>query len=305
MKVDWMAQLQKRFGDALLRDLPLAPLTTLRVGGRARGALTVTDVEELRDALQVVTRAGVPFLILGKGANLIVPDEGFPGLVIQLKGVFETIRVTRKTAKAGYVKAGAGVVLSDLLAFALHAGLSGLEPLTGIPATVGGAVRMNAGIPGFSIAEALSSVTLLRSDGSDQKIRARALRPTYRDMCLPRGSVVLEGVFRLSVAAPEVIREKTRAYQKKRRAQTWRRYPNAGSIFRNPPGTSAGRLIDACGLKGARSGGAQISPEHANVIVNLGNATAGDVLALIELARETVREKTGVALKLEVVIAGN
>ncbi len=305
MKADWIVQLREHFGEDLAQDFPLSTLTTLKVGGIARGYLAVKNKEDLKRALRITFLAQVPVLVVGAGANLIVPDEGFKGLVIQLRGDFEAMRVTRKTAAAGYFRSGAGVRVGDLLKAAARAGLSGLEPLAGIPATVGGAVRMNAGIPGFSISDVLVSVTGLRPDGTEERLSIRRLHPAYRDMGLPAGWIVLSATFRLAPATETAIREEMKRHLKRRAGQTWRRYPNAGSIFKNPPQEPAGRLIEACGLKGTRIGGAQISPDHANVIINRGNATARDVLALIDLVRERVRNKTGVALKLEVVVAGN
>ncbi len=300
-----MTQLRQHFGDAFIDGRPLGPLTTLKVGGPAQGFLTVTNVEDLKRALQTVVNAHIPFLIIGKGANLIIPDEGFRGLVIQLKGDFETIRVTRKTHTFVYIRAGAGCTLSSLLSSAADAGLSGLEPFTGIPATIGGAVRMNAGIPGLSLSDILASITCLRPDGTVIRRHASRLHPTYRDMCLPEGWIILNATFRLTPAPEKEIQERMQDYREKRGTQAWQRHPTAGSIFKNPQGKFAGQLIEESGLKGYRVGDAQISPDHANIIINRGHATARDVLDLITFAQERVYEKTGVKLDLEVVIAKN
>ena len=300
-----MTRLRQQFGDHFMEGRPLAPLTTLKVGGAARGFLTVTNLEALKRALQIVRESHIPYLVLGKGTNLIFPDTGFPGLVIQLRGTFETIRVVRRTSHHGYIQAGAGCALSHLLDISAQAGLSGLEPLTGIPGTVGGAVRMNAGIPGFSISEVVTSLKVLQADKTLSRIPVQRLSPAYRDMGLPKPWIVLAATFRLTPAVEEEIREKIAQYRQKRRRQTWQRYPCAGSIFKNPPGDVAGRLIEACGLKGRRVGDAEVSTDHANVIVNRGRASAQQVLDLISLVRNEVWIKTGIRLDLEVIIADN
>lgn len=300
-----MTALERQFGDTFIRGFPLSPLTNLKVGGPAEGFLTITNMEDLKQTLSILQKDHIPSLIIGRGTNLIIPDEGIRGLVIRLKGDFETIRTVKKTKDATYLWSGAGTALSSLLTYTAHAGLSGLEPLAGIPATVGGAVKMNAGIPGFSIFDTLSSVTCLSSALTVTKLYARRLHPTYRDMQLPEDWIILDATFRLRPATEEIVRKKIQEFQKKREEQLWRRYPTAGSIFKNPEGRFAGRLIEACGLKGYQIGDAQISPEHANVIINKGHATAKDVLALIAFVREQVHEKTGVKLDLEVVVARN
>ncbi len=305
MKADWMTTLRIQFGSAFVEGVPLAPLTRLKVGGPARGLLTVRDTDGLRDVLGVLRKFQVSFLVLGKGANLIIPDEGYEGLVIRLKGKFETIRLIGKKKNATYLHAGAGVSLPRLVARTAKRGLSGLEPLAGIPGTVGGAIVMNAGVPGFSIADALSSVTTLNAALTLRKRARRQLHPVYRHMGLDAGEIVLYATFRLTPEPEERIRGRIREYLARRKNQTWRRLPTAGSIFKNPEGMFAGRLIEACGLKGSRVGDAQISTEHANVIVNLGKASAKDVLELIGRVRREVAEKTGVTLETEVIIARN
>ncbi len=305
MKADWMKQLKQDFGNALVEGYPLSSLTTLKVGGPARGFLTVTTFEELKRVHTILKDTRTPLLLIGKGANLIIPDEGFSGLVIQLKGEFEMIRIIRRKHHALDVQAGAGCTLSKLLTFAFREGLSGLEPFIGIPATIGGAVRMNAGIPGASISDILTSVTYLTPEGTTRNLTRDHLHPVYRDMRLPEGAIVLKATFRLTPTQKDEIRERLKEFQSKRSGQAWQHYPNAGSIFKNPPGDAAGRLIEASGLKGYRLGDAQISPDHANIILNLGHATASEVINLITTVRQEVLKKTGVTLELEVTIARN
>jgi len=305
MKAHWMTMLRRQFGSALVEDAPLAPITTLKVGGPARVLLTVRDTGELQTALGILEKYRVSHLLMGRGANLIVPDEGFEGLVIRLKGEFETIQPVKKTRDASHLRVGAGLSLPSLVAYATRHGLSGLEPLVAIPGTVGGALIMNAGVPGFSISEALSSITSLKPRRTLIKRFRRQLRPSYRDMGLPAEEVVLHATFKLKPSTEREVRERVRHFLEKRRNQTWRKFPTVGSVFKNPEGTSAGKLIESCGLKGHRIGDAQISPAHANVIINRGKATAKDILDLMAYVQGEVAKKTGIYLEPEVVIARN
>ena len=301
-----MTVLKQQFKDTFTENIPLAPFTTLKVGGPARGFLNARNTKALRQSLAILGKERVPYIVIGKGANLIVPDEGFEGLAIRLRGEFEDIRTVRKTRNTVYLNAGAGLSLPRLLAYAARHGLSGLEPLVAIPGTVGGAIVMNAGVPGFSISHVLSSVTcLLLPSGTLVKRYKRQIHPAYRDMRLPKNWIVLHATFKLTPTTEESIRGKMRRYLEKREGQTWRKFPTAGSIFKNPEGAFAGKLIESCGLKGYRIGDAQISPEHANIIINRGAATARDILALIAHIREEVARKTGITLEPEVVIAEN
>jgi len=280
-------------------------MTYLKVGGPAQGFLAVTEAEGLQRALKVIRTSHVPVLVMGRGANLLVPDEGFNGLVIRLEGEFDTTQPVKRTKETVYLQVGAGLSLPRLLVYAARHGLSGLEPLVAIPGTVGGAIIMNAGVPGFSISDILSSVTCLRPSGTLVKRYKRQLHPAYRDMHLPENWIVLHATFKLTPSKREVVRRRMRRYLEKRKEQTWRKFPTAGSIFKNPEGTFAGKLIESCGLKGHRIGNAQVSPEHANVIINRGKATAREILDLIEYIRDVVAKKTGTTLETEIVIAEN
>ncbi len=303
MKVRWMTTLENQFGDAFAMNYPLAPHTTFKIGGAAQGFLVVTSETQLVSALTTLLEENVPFLVLGKGANLIFSDSGFKGLVIQLKGEFEEIKITHHDEENVFLEAGAGVEMSRLLNYTARAGFKGLEPLTGIPATVGGAIRMNAGIPSFTISEALTSVVCLTHTLSTVRIGIQDLSPSYRSLNLPDRWIILRATFKLRKGSPETVRKEMEAYRNKRTSQRWRKFPSAGSIFKNPKGKYAGQLIESCGFKGYKIGDAQVSPDHANVIVNLGNARAKDVLRLIDLIQKRVFEKTGIHLEPEVVIA--
>jgi len=303
MRAVEIAHLKKIFGEKLKESVPLAPLTTLKVGGHAEVLLNVASVTDLIAALKVLRIYDTPAFILGNGSNLIVSDAGLHGVVLCLKEEFEAVRVTKKTRSAVYVEAGAGTRLSTLIAFAQARGFSGVEPLCGIPATVGGAVRMNAGISGFSVSDILSSICYLPPSLKSVRRYVSRLTCSYRAIQIPGRTVILSATFRLRPATEKRVTAALRTYRRKRN-RAWMRYPSAGSIFRNPRGENAGRLIELAGLRGYQIGSAQISPDHGNIIINKGGARAQDVLALIKLAKESVYKKTGVPLELEVVIAG-
>jgi UDP-N-acetylmuramate dehydrogenase len=233
------------------------------------------------------------------GSNVLVSDAGFPGVVVRLEGDFLRVDV-----REDLVSAGGGAALGAVCAAAARAGLSGLEPITGIPSSIGAAVRINAGAYGGEIFDVLTEVRLVSPGGGIRSARAEEIAHGYRwTRLIETKEIVAWARLKLRRASREEIDEKTRLVAEKRRGALPSE-PNAGSVFRNPPGDYAGRLIEACGLKGSRRGGAVISPRHANVIVNEGGATAADVLALMLLARDTVRERFGITLAPEVECLG-
>lgn len=245
--------------------LPLAKLTTIGVGGEAE----VWTVETLRD-LKTATQA--PYRVLGNGSNLLVSDAGVPERVIRLSGEFATWRPDL----SGWV--GAGVLVPSLLQAAARLGLSGLEGLHGVPAQVGGAVKMNAGTRFGEMADALELVELYH-DGGLHVYRPSELGFRYRHSELPQGSIVTRVKLHLTPSTEEAVRAKIALVDAARKGQPKKK--SAGCAFKNPPGDSAGRLIDASGLKGTTIGQAMISLEHGNFLVNLGGATAAEMYALI------------------------
>jgi len=275
----------------------LAARTTLRIGGPARYLAEVSDAGALGRVLRFARGAGLPVLVLGKGSNLLVPDAGFPGVVLVLGGAFRETRV-----EGTEIVAGGGVSLMALAVAARDAGLSGVENVSGIPSSVGGAVRINAGSYGSEIFDALASATLVSPAGDVRTAPAAAIAHGYRwtSLC-ETGDVVAEARFRLSPKIPSEIAARMSEVAAKRHAALPRQ-PNAGSIFKNPPGRFAGKLLEECGLKGRRIGGAEVSRVHANVIVNTGGATAEDVKKLMEEMKKAVRERFGVELQPEIQI---
>ena len=281
-------------------DEPLAHWTSLRVGGPADALVRVDTRDELVRTLALCRARALPVTILGGGFNALVRDGGLRGVVVRLAGL-------REIAFEGdaLVRAEAGVTHTQLTRFCAEQGRSGLEFAIGIPGTVGGWIAMNAGVRGREMKDLVTSLELFEPERAEIVARAReALVFRYRKVELPPGAVVLSATFHTESAAPAEIRERQKQYLAQRRATQPVDQPSCGSVFKNPPGDYAGRLIEAAGLKGAREGAAVISPLHANFIVNEGGARAGDVLALIERARAEVAKQFGVELETEVRISG-
>jgi len=284
---------------AILADEPLSRHTTWRIGGPARWFCRVLTEEGLARVLAAARAERAPLALLGLGSNVLAADEGFPGFVVRLEGDF-----LRVVVEGAIVTAGGGAPLGGVCAAAARAGLSGLEPISGIPSSMGGAVRINAGAYGGEIFDVLESVRLVSRDGARRQVAAAEIAHGYRRTALVEtGEIVASARLALKPAPREVIEERTRTVADKRRGALPSE-PNAGSVFKNPPGDYAGRLVEACGLKGLREGEAEISTRHANVIVNRGGARARDVLTLMRRMRSAVQEKFGVTLEPEVEMLG-
>ncbi len=279
--------------------LPLARFTTWRIGGPARFFCRVKTEAGLAAVLAAASADGEPLAILGMGSNILVADEGFPGYVLRLEGQFLEVAIEGER-----LTAGGGAALGGVCAAAARAGLSGIEAISGIPSSIGGAIRINAGAYGGEIFQVLESVRLVSRSGQRRVAAAAEIPHGYRwSGLIETREIVGAATLRLASAPRADIQARTRAVSEKRRGALPSE-PNAGSVFKNPEGDYAGRLIEACGLKGERAGGALISPRHANVIVNTGNACAADVLALMKQMRNAVREKFGVTLMPEVELLG-
>lgn len=277
---------------------PMSRHTTFKIGGPAKIFFEPERMEELADALHRYRQQGQSIYILGGGSNLLVRDEGVDGVVIALHKGAAFQHITIEGCK---VKAGAGVSLPKLVKMMANIGLSGLECLVGIPGTVGGAARMNAGGKHGTIGPLIESVFVMHSDGHTERIERDKLLFGYRSSNL-KDFVILEVVLLLKEESPALVFEHTRAiYEEKKRTQPLYE-PSAGCVFKNPPGQSAGALIDKAGLKGTTVGGAMVSEKHANFIINRGGATASDVLKLIDLIRERVSKIFNISLELEIEI---
>jgi len=286
----------------LLENESLGPKTTMRVGGPARYYAEPATEADLTLLLRETHRRGLPVLILGRGSNLLVPDEGVDALVLRLAGR-EWQRFDLRPD--GRVEAGAGLRLKELCGMAAARGLRGFEFLEGIPGTLGGALRMNAGAMGGWTFDVVESVRLALRDGTVRTLRRYELHVAYRDCRELADAVALGAVLRpVSAGVPTAEIQAQIASFQARRLATQPRDPSAGCMFKNPPNDSAGRLIDSLGLKGERVGDAEVSPVHANFIVNRGQATAADIIALMRRVRERVKAAHGIELEPEVQLYG-
>jgi UDP-N-acetylmuramate dehydrogenase len=291
-------ELRGRVRGTVLAHEPMSRHTSLRIGGPADLFVMPEDAEDLAAVLAFARSAGLPVLVCGGGSNTLVRDGGIRGIVLHLTAF-------QRLAREGVeVSAGAGVRVSRLLAFCSRVGLGGLEILSGVPGTVGGAVWGNAGAWGGAVADRLVRLRLLTRDGEELTLAREAVSFEYRHSGLPRGSVVMEATFGLEPGDPAAIRQQISRWLIQRNARQPVEFRSAGSIFKNPPGNHAGRLVDLAGLKGTQVGGAKISEKHGNFFVNLGDARAADVLALVEMARARVKALTGNDLELEVRVVG-
>lgn len=300
----------------LLRDVPgrqdfarpLAPFTSLRIGGPADALVRLETLEALRRLRAIAVEHAIPLFILGGGSNLLIRDGGIRGIVVLLRGAFRAYAVQpcapATTPVLAHVHVGVGYPLSRLALQLARQGWSGLEFAYGIPGTLGGAMVMNAGTHLGDMSRVLVTARMLLSHGQVQELPASALGLRYRGSSYPPDTVLLGATLRLQQGEPEQIEALMQeSYARRQRTQPLSQ-PNAGSIFKNPPGTAAGRFIEALGLKGTRIGGAMISPLHANFIVNVGHATAADVVTLMAHVQERVRAVYDVVLEPEVHVVG-
>ena len=290
--------LRTRLLGKVAADEPLRRHTTWRVGGPADLFIAPADRAELVLVLQLLAAAGVPWVVLGAGSNLLVRDGGIRGAVLHTGGL-------RRLAFIGNdgVQAEGGVPLMSLIRESAARGLAGLEALAGIPGTVGGSVAMNAGAAGREMADVVREVVLAGPQG-EEVWREDRLEFAYRRSNLPADRVLAAATLQLQAADPARIEEEIHGRLRQRQSSQRVGAPNAGSVFKNPQGQQAWRLIDVAGLRGKSIGGAQVAEKHANFIVNRGGATARDILTLIELVRDRVWANSGIELEPEVRIIG-
>ncbi len=279
---------------------PMKRHTTFRLGGPADFMIEVASREELRETLRLAEREHQPVYILGNGSNLLVSDDGVRGFVLVLTGEFD-----RYAVSGTHLTAGGGYNLPKLATQVAKMGLGGLEFACAIPGTVGAGLVINAGAHGGDLRNVVTAATVVWPDGREQRLTPEDIGFGYRTSRLQGTSaIVVEVEMELHPERIEVMQEHMKHHLERRRATQPLQLPNAGSVFMNPTGDYAGRLIEQAGLKGLREGEAQVSEKHANFIVNLGNATAKDVLILLDRVRNVVQERFGVRLEPEVKIWG-
>ena len=296
---EWREELLKVLPYAVI-NAPLARYTTFKIGGPADAFLPARDRKDVLTALRLARKAGVPVLVLGWGSNLLVKDKGVRGLVLRLAGGFEDVEFLA----GGKVRAGASVRVPQLVVACAQKGLAGLEPIVGVPGTVGGAVAMNAGTREGEIGPLVLEVEAADpASGQSRIIPASGLEFSYRASSLG-GLIVMSATLQLKPGDKGDIMALVARYQQKRLQTQPIHTFNVGSTFKNPPGRFAAKMIEELGLKGFTVGGARISPMHANFIENFAGAKASDVLALVDLIRERVRAAFGVDLELEMRVVG-
>jgi UDP-N-acetylmuramate dehydrogenase len=288
-----------KFRGKLLENEPLARYTTWRIGGPARYLALPADTEDVVRALELAQQRQLPWLVLGLGSNVLVKDGGFPGVVIRLGKGLDKFEMKGATAIVG-----AGMPTPILARRTAEAGFAGVERFVGIPGTVGGGIYMNAGCHGAEFAEVVTEVTVMDARGKVKQLSRKQISFKYRSSNLE--GIVLEAKLGLAEEPPAKLKELQGKLFRWRKVGTPFDQPCCGSTFKNPEGgsKSAGMLIDECGLKNFTVGGAMVSTLHANYFINKGNATASDVLKLIEHVRKTVAKKTGVTLELECKVVG-
>ncbi len=281
-------------------DEPMRRHTTWRIGGPADLFFRPTSVVELQNVLRATKFLGLSVTVVGRGSNLLVLDGGIRGLVVQLHDPF-----SRWTLVDGRMITQSGRALISIANIAIREGMAGLEFATGIPGTVGGAVMMNAGAHGGEIKDVLLWADVVNFDGSLQRMTREELQFDYRYSVLKEHpAIVATAAFGLHPGNRQEMTARVRQWAQRRATTQPLSLPNCGSVFRNPPGEHAAALIEQAGLKGLTCGGAQISEKHSNFIVNLGTATAKDVLWLIRYAQVTVRDRYGIQLETEVRVIG-
>ena len=325
MNLEVLSAVCQSCGASLEQQVPLSALTTFQIGGPCAALVTLPDEAAVKAVFSYLRENQIPHALIGRGSNLLCPDEGFDGVVLRLGGVFaECIKM-----QDGIVTCGAGVSLKNLCLFALEHCLTGLEFAYGIPGSVGGAVYMNAGAYDGEMSQILLSVTVLDENSEIRTVAADGLALSYRhsifmekDWIVLTASVipeegsgdeirakmqdliVLSAEFALMPDDPEAIRERMRELAGRRKEKQPLEFPSAGSTFKRPEGSYASKLIDECGLKGYTVGGAQVSEKHAGFVVNRGGATFADVMAVCAHVQDVVKEQTGFVLELEPEIIG-
>ena len=310
-----MASLNSHTGDLarfwkgeIFWNRPMAQYSTFKVGGPAEAIIPVLSVEDLQRLICWLQENSISWRIVGRGSNILVPDQGLPGVTILLEGDFAAIERLASPADLQegekLIRVGGGCPLAKIVRFCTANGLSGLEFAIGIPGSIGGAVVMNAGAWGSEIGRLVLSATLMNGHGEVQTLKGENLGFTYRGWGIPPRTILLSATLLLNAGDSEEIKAACNRFQEQRKKNQPVAEASAGSFFKNPPAMSAGRLIDMAGLKGHAVGGAKISEKHANFIINTGTASARDILDLMRLVQDTVYARFGIRLEPEVHILG-
>lgn len=292
-----LADIRKSFRGRIALNEPLSKYTSFRIGGPADYYFEPADREDLVLLIGFIATHTIDYTIVGNGSNLLVSDAGIRGAVINFEHGLNAVAVEN-----GRILAEAGVRIPRFVDFCIQQGRAGVEMLAGIPGTIGGALIMNAGAHGGEISDYVEEIEILE-EGQIRRLQKEKAGFAYRQSDLKR-AIVLGAFFRLPEGDKGELMQRRRELLLKRNASQPLNFPNSGSVFKNPEGHHAAKLVEEAGLKGTRRGNAQISEKHGNFIVNLGGATAGDVIELMLLARSEVRKRSGISLELEVKLLG-
>jgi UDP-N-acetylmuramate dehydrogenase len=292
-----LTEIKEFFKGKITLNESLAQFTTFRIGGVADYYIEPVDAEDLLKMLIYLHDNQMPYYVMGNGSNILISDDGIRGAVINLELGFSYLK-----HENGNISAGAGVKIAKFVDFCIQNGYAGVEMLAGIPATIGGALIMNAGCYGGEISTHVTGVTVIRNFHL-KKLNRDDCKFVYRNSGL-KDTVILEAGFRLLAGDADDLGERRTELMKHRNGSQPVEIPNAGCVFKNPKGNFAAKLIEECGLKSKSVGGAMVSPKHANFIVNYDKAAAEDVIGLIRIVKNTVKEKTGYDLELEIKLIG-
>lgn len=290
--------LRSRVKGEVTEQAELAPFSTFRIGGKANIYFEPLGVNDVIQVQAFVRETGLPMLVIGNGSNVLIADEGWPGVAVNLQKGFNTVEEID-----GQVVAGAGIRMAQFVDFVIKHGYQGMEMLSGIPATIGGAIRMNAGCYGGETSDHITEVEVV-SDGEDRWVSKADCNFSYRHSGFKKDDIVVGAKFSFPKGDPKALRETKLKWLKHRNDSQPVNLPNCGSVFKNPRPKFSAELIESMGLKGTQIGGAQISEKHANFIVNIENASANDVVQLMNLARQKVFESSGIVLEPEVQLIG-
>lgn len=303
--IDVIDSIREIVGDSrIFPEESLKNYTTFRIGGKCRALVMPSTKEEIVKLVTLLRETNTKFFVMGNGSNLLVSDEGYDGIVISLK-FFKGIEVLEEDDNTFTVKVMAGELMSSVGNYLARQGVEGFEFATGIPGTIGGGVRMNAGAYGGELKDCLVNITAIAEDNTIVTLSNEELELGYRTSILAKKNYIcLDACFKLSKGDSLDIMAKIKEYANSRKEKQPLNYPSAGSTFKRPEGYIAAKLIDEAGLKGLQVGGARVSDKHAGFVVNVGGATAKDVIELTDKVKEVVKEKDGVSLELEVVKLG-
>ena len=297
--MSWHTEVAEIVGkENIIREFPLKRLCTIKVGGKADALVWIDDLNSLKRVTRFLKENEVPYFVIGNGSNILPVDKGFKGAILKLRGEFLRLDFRRNT-----IRVGSALKLNALLRECIRSGKGGLEFLSGIPGSIGGAIRMNAGGKSGEICERINRLTMF-SLHEDRiiELQREEIRYEYRNIGIPKGYIFLEAELLVENSPSDSIKRKIRDVYIKKKVTQPLNLPSCGCIFKNPVGYSAGRLIEDAGLKGMRRGDAMISTLHGNFILNLGNATSSDILYLIDLCRAEVKKRFNIQLNLEIEI---